>query len=51
MYPSNWNDPPEFPGLTFPAEAEGEIRVIYQRDAAKGVNYRELDISIPGWNS
>ena len=51
MYPSNWNDPPEFTGLTFPAEAEGEIRVIYQRDAAKGVNYRELDISIPGWNS
>jgi len=50
MYPSNWQDPPHFTGLTFPKEAEGKITLIYQKDPAYGVKYKDLDITIPGWN-
>jgi hypothetical protein len=51
MYPSNWNDPPYFTGLTFPKEAEGHVLVIYQKDPNYGVKYEPLNIHIPGWNS
>lgn len=51
MYPSNWNDPPHFTGLTFPKEAEGHVLVIYQKDPNYGVKYEPLNIHIPGWNS
>ena len=50
MYPSNWNDPPYFTGLTFPKEAEGKITVIYQKDPNYGIKFEEINITIPGWN-
>lgn len=49
-YPSHWQDPPHFDGLTFPKEAEGKITLIYQKDPNYGVKYREVDVDIPGWN-
>lgn len=51
MYPSGWNDPPHFTGLTFPKEAEGKITVIYQRDPRYGVLYKNVNTAIPGWNN
>ena len=50
MYPSRWNDPPQFTGLTFPTEAEGKITVIYQKDPVYGVLYEDVNTEIPGWN-
>lgn len=50
MYPSNWNDPPGFTGLTFPAEAEGKVLVIYQKNSARGMKYADVSSRIPGWN-
>ena len=50
MYPSRWNDPPQFTGLTFPTEAEGKITVIYQKDPVYGVLYEDVNTVIPGWN-
>lgn len=49
-YPSNWNDPPGFTGLTFPTEAEGKVLVIYQKDSAHGMKYADVSGGIPGWN-
>lgn len=51
MYPSHWQDPPRFTGLTFPKEAEGKITVIYQKDPRYGVEFKTVDTAIPGWNS
>jgi len=48
-YPSDWNDPPEFDGLTFPTEAEGKVLTIYQRKANAGVKFRDVDVAIPDW--
>ena len=50
MYPSNWSDPPNFTGLTFPKEAEGKITVIYQKDPQYGVEFKGFTATIPGWN-
>jgi len=50
MYPSHWADPPRFTGLTFPKEAEGKITLIYQKDPEYGIEYKEVDVAIPGWN-
>lgn len=50
MYPSNWQDPPSFTGLTFPEEARGKITLIYQKDPRYGVEYKKVDTDIPGWN-
>lgn len=49
IYPSQWNDPPHFSGLTFPKEAEGSILVIYQENAANGVRFRQVSDQIPRW--
>ena len=51
MYPSHWQDPPNFTGLSFPKEAEGKITVIYQKDPRYGVEFKTVDTAIPGWNS
>lgn len=51
MYPSHWQDPPHFTGLTFPEEAKGQVTVIYQKDPRYGVEYKKLDTNIPGWNA
>ena len=51
MYPSNWNDPPYFTGLTFPEEAKGKVTLIYQKDPSYGVGYKKVDVNIPGWNA
>ena len=48
-YPTNWMDPPKFTGMTFPAEAEGKVLIIYQRDDAAVVKYEGVTIQIPGW--
>lgn len=49
MYPSQWNDPPQFSGLTFPKEADGSVIVIYQADPACGVRFRQASNKIPRW--
>ena len=49
MYPSQWNDPPQFTGLTFPEEADGSVIVIYQADPACGVRFRQASNKIPRW--
>ena len=49
MYPSQWNDPPRFMGLTLPLEAEGNVIVIYQADPAYGVRFRQVSNKIPRW--
>ena len=51
MYPSHWQDPPHFTGLTFPKEAEGKITLIYQKDPRYGVEFKTVDTQIPDWNS
>ena len=50
-YPSHWQNPPNFTGLTFPTEAEGKIITIYQKDPQKGVLYKDLNVALPGWNA
>ena len=49
MYPSQWNDPPQFSGLAFPKEADGSVIVIYQADPACGVRFRQASNKIPRW--
>ena len=48
--PYNWQDPPTFPGLTFPEEYRGKVLTLYQKDPDKGVKYQPLTIQIPGWS-
>lgn len=50
-YPSQWQDPPYFTGLTLPKEAEGNVTIIYQKDKRYGVTYKEIDTKIPGWQA
>lgn len=46
MYPSVWQDPPHFAGLTFPTEAQGQIIVIHQQNPEYGVLYKDVPFGV-----